>query len=111
MVRGAWEGWGLGLFGRYCFRPLRVSFCLTRNPVFSLRVVEGAFTTSIDAESSVWKTTSTMAKFIMFFQTLVIGFLTFWIYEEYLNNTYLQAYVNGVFDADGWAFASVAVIV
>jgi hypothetical protein len=28
-------------------------------------------------------------------QTVFIVFMSFWIYEEYQNNTYLQAYVNG----------------
>ena len=30
----------------------------------------------------------------MLLQSLVILFLSFWIYQEYLNNSYLQAYVS-----------------
>jgi hypothetical protein len=34
-------------------------------------------------------------KILVFLQTLIIFSLSFWIYEEYLNNQYLQKYVNG----------------
>src|SRR5467141_3871555 len=35
------------------------------------------------------------AKTLLLVQTLIILFMSFWIYQEYQNNTYLQAYVNG----------------
>jgi len=35
------------------------------------------------------------AKILLLVQTLIILFMSFWIYQEYQNNTYLQAYVNG----------------
>jgi hypothetical protein len=41
------------------------------------------------------------AKAIMLLQMLVIVLLSSWIVEEYLNNIYLQAYVNDVVQADG----------
>jgi hypothetical protein len=44
----------------------------------------------------------------MLLQTLVIMFLSFWLYEEYLNNSYFQAYVNGVLQ--GGAFTAVVLI-
>ena len=31
----------------------------------------------------------------MLVQTIIILFLSFWIYQEYLKNPYLQSYVNG----------------
>jgi len=34
------------------------------------------------------------AKILMLVQTFIILFLSFWIYQEYLNNPYLQSYVN-----------------
>ncbi len=34
-------------------------------------------------------------------QSLVIIFMGFWMYEEYLNNIYLQSYVNGYFQGSG----------
>ena len=37
----------------------------------------------------------------MLLQTLVILLLSSWIVEEYLNNIYLQAYVNQLIQADG----------
>jgi hypothetical protein len=50
------------------------------------------------------------AKGIMLFQTLIILFLSSWIYEEYLNNIYLQAYVNDTFQAYGVLIAAVVII-
>lgn len=45
-------------------------------------------------------------------QSLVIIFMGFWMYEEYLNNIYLQSYVNGYFQGIGLVvviLASIAV--
>jgi len=44
----------------------------------------------------------------MLLQTLLISFLSFWIYEEYLNNLYFQAYVNGYFQ--GGALAGIILV-
>lgn len=41
---------------------------------------------------------------------MVIGLLSLWMYEEYLNNVYLQIYVNNLFQTVGWVFAVLAVI-
>ena len=46
----------------------------------------------------------------MLFQTLLILFLSSWIYEEYLNNIYLQAYVNDTFQAYGLLIAAVVIV-
>jgi len=35
------------------------------------------------------------AKTLLFVQTVIILFMSFWIYQEYQNNPYLQSYVNG----------------
>jgi hypothetical protein len=43
-------------------------------------------------------------------QSLLIIFLSSWVVEEYLNNIYLQAYVNDVIQADGSLIAIVIVI-
>lgn len=64
----------------------------------------------MNVKPGLWRNTSSTAKFVMLFQTMVIAFLSIWIYEEYLNNTYLQAYVNGVFATDGWVFGIVVVV-
>lgn len=50
------------------------------------------------------------AKGIMLFQTLIILFLSSWIYEEYLNNIYLQAYVNDTFQAYGLLIAATIIV-
>jgi hypothetical protein len=44
---------------------------------------------------SVWKGTPRPVKILVLLQTVIIVSLSFWIYEEYLNNQYLQKYVNG----------------
>ena len=46
----------------------------------------------------------------MLLQTLVIVFLSSWIYEEYLNNIYLQSYINDVIQADGSLIAILVII-
>jgi hypothetical protein len=46
----------------------------------------------------------------MLLQTLLIVFLSSWIVEEYLNNIYLQAYVNGVVQADGSLIAILVIV-
>ena len=45
-------------------------------------------------ESSSWKTTPGFAKALILTQTAVISFFSFWFYQEYLNNQYLQAYMS-----------------
>ena len=56
------------------------------------------------------RTVPGFAKMIMLFEMLVIVLLSSWIYEEYLNNVYLQSYVNEVVQADG-ALIAILVIV
>lgn len=51
-------------------------------------------------EGSVWKRVPGFAKILILVQTVIIVFMGFWIYEEYLNNVYLQGYVNGFFQGD-----------
>jgi hypothetical protein len=46
----------------------------------------------------------------MLLQMLVIFFLSSWIYEEYLNNIYLQSYVNDVIQADGSLIAILVIV-
>jgi hypothetical protein len=43
------------------------------------------------------------ARLIILFQTLIIAFLSFWVYQEYLNNLYLRIYVDNTFRTTGWA--------
>lgn len=73
------------------------------------RVVHTVY--SIDARTGFWKGFSRPARFIILAQTLVIGFLSFWVYQEYLNNLYLRIYVNNMIQTTGWAFALLAAIV
>ena len=46
----------------------------------------------------------------MLMQMLVIVFLSSWIYEEYLNNIYLQSYVNDMIQADGSLIAILVIV-
>src|SRR5207249_11810330 len=50
-------------------------------------------------DSSVWKSIPGFAKILLFLQTLIILSLSFWIYQEYLNNSFLQTYVNNYLQA------------
>lgn len=52
-----------------------------------------------------------MTKIIILVQTIMIIFLSGWIYEEYLNNRYLREYLNVVIQTQGWAIAVVVVMV
>ena len=56
------------------------------------------------------RTVPGFAKAIMLLQMLVILFLSSWIVEEYLNNIYLQAYVNDLILVDGSIIAILVVI-
>ena len=57
---------------------------------------------------SVWKSIPGFAKILILIQFLVILFMSFWIYEEYLNNSYLQAYLNG--NLQGVSFTAIVLI-
>jgi len=46
----------------------------------------------------------------MLMQMLVIILLSSWVVEEYLNNIYLQAYVNDMIQADGSLIAILVII-
>lgn len=65
---------------------------------------------SQNADFGDGRRTPGFAKGIMLFQTLIILFLSSWIYEEYLNNIYLQAYVNDTFQAYGLLIAGIVVV-
>ena len=46
----------------------------------------------------------------MLLQMLVIVLLSSWVYEEYLNNIYLQAYVNDVVQTNGSLIAILVIV-
>ncbi len=47
---------------------------------------------------------------IILFQTLLIFWLSFWAVEDYLNNVYVRAYVDGTVQVEGWLFGLVAFV-
>ena len=49
-------------------------------------------------------------KAIMALQTLIILFLSFWIYQEFQNNQYLQSYVNTSLQGTGFIALALATI-
>ena len=57
---------------------------------------------------SVWKSIPGFAKIVILFQTIIILFMSFWVHQEYLNNSYLQVYVSGYLQ--GGAFATIGLI-
>lgn len=61
-------------------------------------------------QSLSWGGIPGYAKAIMALQTLVILFLSFWVYQEYQNNQYLQTYVNTNLSGTGFAVLALATI-
>src|SRR5690348_4789681 len=53
------------------------------------------------ADFSVKRLMPGYAKIIMLLQSIVIIFLSFWLVQEYTYNTYFQAYVNDMLQANG----------
>ena len=49
------------------------------------------------------------AKILILLQTAIIFFLSFWIYEEYLNNPFLQVYVNSLLQGSAFTIIGTAV--
>ncbi len=49
-------------------------------------------------------------KLVMSLQTIIILFLSFWIYNEYLSNPFLQTYVNGALPSTTIAIVSLGSI-
>jgi hypothetical protein len=65
-------------------------------------------TSSEEKDRSSWKSIPRFAKTLLLMQTVFIAFMSFWIYEEYQNNAYLQAYVNG--NLNGISFSLIVII-
>ncbi len=55
-----------------------------------------------------WNNIPGFAKTIILTQTVVIFFLSFWIFQEFQNNVYLQSYVNGFLQSSGVTLVAVA---
>jgi len=68
----------------------------------------GRITSLEEYDVSLWKSIPGFAKIIILLQTVVILFLSFWIYQEYLNNSYLQAYLTG--NLQGISFTGIVLI-
>ena len=47
-------------------------------------------------EHSAWQRASSQAKVVLSVQTLILFFLSYWMYEEVQNNIYLQTYLNNL---------------
>ncbi len=52
-----------------------------------------------------WSSVPGFAKILLIVQGIVIVGLSSWIYNEYVNNQYLQLYLFGLFDGKGSLFA------
>ena len=60
-------------------------------------VGSGRVTSREGYDASVWERIPGFVKILILLQTLIILFMSFWIYQEYVNNPFLQTYVNGYF--------------
>ncbi len=65
-------------------------------------------TSGLKSEISSRKTPGS-AKAIILLQAVVIGFLSFWAFEEYQNNLYFQAYVNSTVQTNVLALGMVLI--
>ena len=54
-------------------------------------------------ERLFWKRIPWYAKIIIVVETVMILFLSFWIYQEYVNNRYLRTYVDTSLQAEALA--------
>ena len=54
-------------------------------------------------ERLFWKRIPWFAKIIILVETVMILFLSFWIYQEYVNNRYLRTYVDISLQAEALA--------
>src|SRR5205807_9170657 len=68
----------------------------------------GGITSREEDDVSIWNSIPGFAKILILLQFLVILFMSFWIYQEYVNNVYLQSYVN--FNLQGASFTAIVLI-
>ena len=65
--------------------------------------------TSVTVKSGVARHGRALVSIVLF-QTLLIFWLSFWAVEDYLNNVYVRAYVDGTIQVEGWLFGLVAFV-
>ncbi|MBO0888619.1 hypothetical protein J2P12_05910, partial [Candidatus Bathyarchaeota archaeon] len=65
--------------------------------------------TSVAVKSGVARHGRALVSIILF-QTLLILWLSLWAVEDYLNNQYVKAYVDGIVQAEGWVFGLLAFV-
>ena len=68
----------------------------------------GGITSREEDDVSIWNSIPGFAKILLLLQFLVILFMSFWIYQEFMNNVYLQSYVN--FNLQGASFTAIVLI-
>jgi hypothetical protein len=56
-----------------------------------------------------WSSVPGFARILLVVQAIVIVGLTGWIYNEYVNNQYLQGYLFGLFDGKGPMLATLGI--
>lgn len=78
-------------------------------PSINLRIVGCVLESTVGAKSRLTHHGHAVLSIILF-QSLLIVWLSLWAVEDYLNNEYVRAYVDGVVLADGWIFGAVTVI-
>ena len=58
--------------------------------------------------ASDWERIPGFVKILILLEAIIILFMSFWIYQEYLNNPFLQTYVSGYFQ--GGSIAAIILI-
>lgn len=61
-----------------------------------------------DTEPNVGGRLSTVAKLVMLTETVFIFFLSFWLYEEWLSNPFMQTYASDLIQMEGRTIAIIA---
>ncbi len=61
-------------------------------------------------QPSAWGRIPGFAKILLALQTFAILFLSFWIFQEYQNNKYLQAYLNTSLQGTGFTLIAILTV-
>ncbi len=63
-----------------------------------------------DSEPGPWTRLPGMAKLVMLTETVLIFFLSFWLYEEWISNPFMQTYASDLIQAEGSTIAIIALL-
>ncbi len=77
---------------------------------YGIREYVGVLSGSVGVKSGLARHGRAIVSIILF-QSLLILWLATWAIEDYVNNQYVRAYVDGTLQSDGWIFGTVGFLV